>query len=169
MAESGQTTDPQNDPGATGGDDPTATNPTGSGAATGDSDQVTLSREDYNNMVAARDRANEAARQNEGSEEFLVTLAKEREIGSFLKENKEKYPDVVEGDLMHLSDPSELEAEATRLQTRYEDIVQKKLLDVQVADNTPRLTDEEKAQKIDALRNSNDPMAFEKMVAVRTS
>ena len=170
MAESSQQTDPQNNPGATGGEpqgDPAATNPKGGGSATGDSDQVTLSQEDYQNLVAARDRANEAARGNEGSEEFLLTLAKEREIGSFLKEHAEKYPDVSSEDLMHLDDPGQLEAEATRLQTRYEDIVQKKLHDVQIADNSPRLTDEERSQQIDALRNSNDPQAFEKMAKLR--
>lgn len=172
MAESGQQTDPQNNPGATGGEpkgDPAATNPTDGGAATGDSDQITLSREDYQNLVAQRDRANETARANEGSEEFLITLAKEREIGSFLKENKKDYPDVTAEDLMHLDDPTQLEAEATRLQKRYEDIVQKKLHDVQVADNTPRLSDEEREKQIDSLRNSGADDAFDRMVKLRTS
>lgn len=162
---------PPADPAKTGDDAPQGTPPAatppekGQGAATEGDDTITLKKEDYKNLVSQRDRnANEA----NANQEFMLTLAKEREIDSFLKENKEKFPDVTRQDLMYLDDPDALEDAAVAMQRRLEDHVQAKLLDVQKT-SAPILSPEERSQRLKKLKNSGDPQAFEKMVDLRSS
>lgn len=152
-------------PGATGGEEPAATNPQGNSAATDDGDHVTLSQEDYKNLIAARDRANNSASQ---SEEFVLTLAKERQIGDFLEQNKEKYPDLTKEDLMSASDPDELEELATSRQNAYDRVVQKKLLEVQNA-TPPSLSPQEKAEKLRALKKNPGSGSFQQMLDIQQS
>lgn len=168
MTQQSQDTDPQNTPG-TDGKPPAATPDNGGGSANQDGDQVTLSRDDYNNLVGQRDRANEAARGAETQEDFLLELAKEREIDSWLKDNGKDYPDVSREDLMHAESPEDLEDLAKKTQQRLTALIEKKLQDVEIADNRPKLTDSERAERVNKLRNSNDPQAFEKMVDLRLS
>ena len=145
---------------------PAATPPAkDSGAATEGDKTVTLKESDYKNLVSQRDRnANEAT----ANQEFMLTLAKEREIDSFLEKNKEKYPDVTRADLMYLDDPDALEEAATAMQRRLEDHVQAKLLDVEKT-NAPILSPEERKERLKKLKGSGDPQAFEKMVDLRSS
>ena len=152
-------------PGATGADNAAATNPQGAPLATEDSDQVTLSQADYKNLVAARDRANENASANE---EFVLTLAKEREINSFLDQHKEDYPDVELSDLMSADSPEQLEELAKDRQARYEQVVQKRLLDVQQS-TAPTLSPQERAEKLKHLKANPGSSSFRSMVELQQS
>lgn len=172
MSEISQGTDPQNDPGATGTPqgDP-ATNPKGGGAATGDGDTITLSKEDHKKLVSQRDAANEQLRGMEDYEDMLDDVAKDRFIDGFFKdpENVKAFPDVKPEDLRQLlSDPDKAKETAQYLQDRITDAAHKKVSELEVVD-TPRLTQEEKTEKLNKLRNSGDPQAFEKMVGIRTA
>lgn len=164
MSDTVPTTD-GDQPVVTGGDEPAATQPQGVPAATDDSDKVTLSQEDYKNLIAQRDRANNSASE---SDEFVLTLAKERQIGDFLQKNKEKYPDVTQEILMSASDPDELEELATLHQNTITAAVQKKLLEVQTS-TPPRLSPQEKSEKLKALKNDPGSGSFQKMLDVQQS
>lgn len=159
-----------NEPAGTGdeGNQPnsTATPQNKGGEAAKDGDEtVTMSKKDYNNLVAQRDRNHEENAQSQG---FLMTLAKEREIDSFLTENKEKYPDLERDDLMHLDDPELLEATANKLQRRFQDVAQKKLENVQVA-GQPYVSAEDKAKQLADLKKNPKAGSFERMVDLRTA
>lgn len=175
MSEISQKTDAQN-PGATGGDNPAATNPQGGAPATGDTtipEGFELIRtEDKNNLISARDRATNA---NGELGETVATLAQEREerakkelIGEFLESNKEKYPDLTTDDLMSASSPEELDDLAAKRQRRYEDIVQEKLLKVQKTSD-PILSPEQKAEKLKTLKENPGSSSFQSMLEIQQS
>lgn len=166
-----QNTDPVTDPGQTGGGDPSTTPPAvtpqtkDDGAANGGEKTITLSEKDYKNLVAQRDRNAEEARQ---SSDFVETLAKEREIDGFLAANKDKFPDVTRDDLMHLEDPTLLESEAQRMQTRFQTVVQDKLKQMEIT-TPPALSAADKAAREKALKKDPQKDSFEKMAELRMS
>lgn len=139
-------------------------------AATGEqTESVTLSQKDYNELIAQRDRANENLKKSGGTDDLVLEMYKEKEISSFLKTNAEKYPDVEPDDLMYLDDPAQMDEAAAKMQRRVEDRAQKKLAEIQVADNTPRLTEQQKSEQIEALKGGNAPDRFEQMLKIRSS
>lgn len=150
-------------------DDSASTNTDDS--ASGD-ETVTLSKKDHSELVSQRDRANEEIRKLKESgnseNDLMYEIAKERGIDQFLKENKEKYPDVTADDLKFLDDPEQLEAAASHLQSTINDRVQKKLSDVQVADERPQLSEEDRKKKLAALEKSDSPDKFEQMVNLQS-
>lgn len=150
----------------TGGDDPTATPPapTATPPATDDK-TVTLSETDYKNLVAARDRSNNA---NSELEDSVTDILKEREIDKFLKSNAEKFPDITADDLMLANSPAELEELAAKQQRRVEDAVQKKLLDVQKA-TAPVLSPQERAAELKKLKDSPGSGSFGRMLELQES
>lgn len=154
-----ETQTPPQDPGATGGDEPAATNSQGGGGAT-DDNTVTLSQEDYKNLVGQRDRANNA---NSETDAVVNELLKKDAINSFLTENKDKYPDVNFDDLALAESPEDLEDIAKKQQKRIEDAVQKKLMDVQTT-TVPTLSPQEKAAQLKQLRDKPDGSSFGKML-----
>lgn len=143
--------------------DELATNLKGNDAATQDDGKVVLDQEDYKNLVSQRDRNAEALRLAEENSEAVNQLAKERAIDKFLlkPEVREKYPDVTAEDLEFATSEAELEELAERTQTRIQDAVQNRLKSVQVNER-PKLSEEDRTKQINALRNSDDPKAFEK-------
>lgn len=156
-------------PGGTGGDNPTATPPTSTTPAT-DDETVTLNKEDYNNLIAQRDRAN-----NDKSElnDTVLTLAEEREerikkemIGDFLEQNKDKFPDLTTDDLMAAGSPDELETLAAKRQRRYEDVVQEKLLKVQKT-TAPILSPEERAEELKRLKQNPGSDSFQRALELQ--
>lgn len=159
MAEPNQPTEPQN-PGGTGGEPgsnppaPTATPPQkGGGPATQDDDQVTLSKEDYNNLIGQRDRSNNTIDQQSS---FIETIAQERAINQFLADNKEKYPDLTLDDLRYAESPEDLEKEAARVQRRLEDHAQAKLLEIE-NHQPPQETPDQRAARLADLRKNPGP------------
>jgi hypothetical protein len=144
-------------PAGTGGEQPTATPPSSTTPAT-EEKTIELKESDYKNLVAARDRANNIS---SDSESYVATLAKREGIDEFLGEHKTDFPDVRREDLMHLDDPDALEAEAKRIQRRYEDVVQEKLLNVQKAD-TPVLSPEDRAAELDRLKKNPSSGSFQR-------
>lgn len=158
-------------PAGTEGDTPPATPPKGSESAKGDlklpEGYELIKSEDKNNLISARDKATEAARGAEGSEEFLLTIAKEREISAWYKENGKDFPDVTEEDLMSADSPEELKAIAEKTQQRITAAVEKKLQDVEIVGQHPKLSDAQVSEEVDKVRNSGAPDAFEKMVDLR--
>lgn len=154
---------PPQDPDATASKPPAATNPKGSAGATVE-DTITLKKEDYQNLISQRDRANNLSSE---SDEYVQNLAKKESIGDFLKENAEKYPDVTTDDLLVATSPEELEKLAISRQSRVDEIVQKKLLDVQVS-NAPVLSPEERAEKIRQLKANPSSGSFQEMVNIRS-
>lgn len=164
MSDTDPTTPPQ-DPAATGGDpqgDPAATKPNGGGGAT-DDNTVTLSQEDYKNLVGQRDRANNASSESDAA---LDHLLKKDAINDFLSKNQEKFPDVTFDDLTLASSPEELETLATNQQKRITDAVQKKLMDVQKAD-APTLSPQEKAERLKQLKKNPDGSSFGQMLQLQ--
>lgn len=161
---------PPNEPAGTGGGEPQATppaatqEPTGSGGATkDDGETITLSKKDYTNLVSQRDKnATEAS----ANSEFVLTIAKEREIDAFLDKNKEKFPDVSRADLMYLDDPEQLEEAAAQMQTRLDDHAQAKLKDIQIS-GAPELTPEQRSEKLKSLKKSAGNDAFDKMLELK--
>lgn len=161
MSDINPTTD-GDQPVGTDGNPPAATQPQGQPAAT-DEETVTLKKADYQNLVSARDRAN-----NDKGElsDTVLTLAEEREeriksemIGDFLEKNKEKYPDLTTDDLMAAGSPEELDTLAAKRQRRYEDVVQEKLLKVQKA-GAPVLSPEDRAAELKKLKENPDKGSF---------
>lgn len=158
-----------NDPVVTDGTIPAATQPQGAPAATEDT-TVTLKKEDYNNLIAQRDRATNAKGE---LDDTVLTLAQEREvrikselIGEFLVENKDKYPDLTSEDLMSADSPEELETLAVKRQRRYEDVVQDKLLKVQKAE-APSLSPEDRATALNKLKENPDKGSFGKFLKLQ--
>lgn len=160
---------PPVEPGAT---DPSgsATNPDGKGGATED-ETVTLSKKDYNNLIAQRDRANNT---NKEDQDLLASLAQDKDyrekveyIDDWLESNKEKYPDVTRDDLLFISDPDQIETAAKKRQRRYEDVLQDKLKSVQKA-KLPVLTPEQREQEEKKLKENPSKGAFGKMLSLRT-
>jgi hypothetical protein len=156
-------------PGGTDGNPPAATPPQSSTPAT-DDETVTLNKEDYNNLIAQRDRAN-----NDKGElnETVLTLAEEREerikkemIGDFLEQNKDKFPDLTTDDLMAAGSPDELETLATKRQRRYEDVVQEKLLKVQKT-TAPVLSPEERAEELKRLKQNPGSDSFQRALELQ--
>lgn len=128
-----------------------------------DDKTVTLSETDYKNLVAARDRANNASSDLEDS---VTDILKEREIEKFLKSNAEKFPDITADDLMLANSPAELEDLATKQQRRVEDAVQKKLQSVQRAD-APVLSPQEKAAELKKLKENPGSGSFGRMLELQ--
>ena len=151
------------DPGATGVDPTTATNPQGTPTATDDSDTVTLSTKDYKELQAARDRANDRALQGD---QYLEILAKREAVDDWLKENKTDFPDVTRDDLMSAESPDELKELATARQRRYEDVVQDHLKKVQSA-TAPVLSPEQRAEAEKKLKASPGRDSFGNMLDLR--
>lgn len=155
------------EPVVTGTDAPAAatpTSPTTTPVATEDK-TVTLSEKDYKNLISARDRAHQTASDTEATVE---TLAKEWEVNKFLEVNKDKFPDITLDDLMIASSPEELESIATDRQQRYEDVVQKRLLEVQRAD-APILSPEQKAEQLKKLKENPGSGSFQKALEMKQS
>lgn len=150
----------------TGGDNPTATPPANPANPTATDDKtVTLSETDYKNLIAQRDRANNA---NSDLEDSVTDILKEREINKFLTSNKEKFPDVTADDLMIASSPDELEAVATKQQRRIEDAVQAKLLSTQKA-TAPVLSPQERAAELEKLKKNPGSGSFGRMLELQES
>lgn len=140
---------------------PPATQPPQDPAGATEEKTVTLSEKDYKKLVSQRDKANNDA---SATEAWVMNEAKKQDVGSWLKSNKEKYPDVSRADLMAAESEEELPALAEKMQRRIDDATQKKLLDIQKA-GAPALTPEQKAEKLAKLKGNNAPNdAFEQMV-----
>ncbi len=145
---------------------PGATPPKGGAPATNEDGTVTLSAQDYKNLVSQRDKANNAAKSNEGQEAFIEQMAQERAIKDFLKTNKKDYPDLTSADLAHIWDPEQLKPEADRLQRRLQDHAQSKLESIE---NTPVpvLSPQQRKEQEDQLKKNKPSDAFEQMVNLR--
>lgn len=159
-------TDEPNTPPA--GTDPSATPPSGEPSTANDND--------VKNVVSQRDRANERARQLEADklelEERLARVEasdmerdKKETISDFLKENKEKYPDVELDDLVRAEDPQELEALAEKAQKKYTAIEQRALSKLNVADEEKVPTLEEIKAKEKAILDN--PEITDKFSAIQ--
>jgi hypothetical protein len=171
-------TDPQ-DPAKTGetspnGGDPSATPPNGGGSATPSADGnksgdelVTIKRSDLTNLVAARDGNGERLTQLES---FAAPIAVRNAIDEFLKipENAKAYPDLTADDLMHVGSPEDLPAAAKRLQTRFSEHTQNKLMEIQNP-QLPTMSLEERQQREADLKKNQPKDGFEQMVAGRWS
>jgi hypothetical protein len=148
---------------------PPATPPQADPPVTKDDDEIVeIKRKDLNNIISQRDRNAEAARQNSASDNFLMELAVERTVNKFLTDHKEKYPDVNTEDLMHVDDPDQLEAEATRIQTKISQAVQQKLQSVQITE-TPPLTETQKTEKLAELQKSGKRRKFGDFLRIQQS
>lgn len=118
-------------------------------------EQVTLSKKDYNELISQRDsNFNKAENAEERLSHLENMAARDRYIENWLEtpENKEKYPDVTSEDLQYINSPEEIEAIASRSQRRVEDIRQKELEKIQISNNAPKYTPEEKASRLAKLK-----------------
>jgi hypothetical protein len=168
MPEINPATPPQN-PDATDGITPPATNPQGSDGATND-DTVTLSKKDYANLVGQRDRANDGF--SKISETVTTLEARQQEadkkefLSEFIESNKQTYPDITVDDLMGVTSPEDVEELAKTKQRRYEDVVQDRLLKVQKTD-APILSPEDKAAELDKLKKNPQKGSFGKFLEIQ--
>jgi hypothetical protein len=125
---------------------PAATDP---GDQSGD-DSVNLSRKDYNNLIAQRDRANNNGQQ---SDESLAQLQYDFYKGKAVDEAAKKFPDVPRDILETAETPEQMETLATKFQQHAEKVKQDALKDLTTVD-TGQLTPEQKADKLKTLKNS---------------
>lgn len=122
-------------------------------AATGNNDgsAATGNDQDTTNVVSQRDRANEKNKtlEEENAElrsrvddlEISQGLAnKEKSIKSFLKDNKDDYPDVIVDDLAAAASPEEFEELAKSSQKRFDDHKDRVISDIEVAKDPPPLS-----------------------------
>ncbi len=137
---------------------PVATPSNGDGGATND-EIVTLKKSDYNNLISQRDKGN-------ASNNFVEQLAQERHIDDFLKSNADKFPDLTRDDLMHVSDPDDLQDAAATMQRRLEEHAQAKLLDLTRADQ-PQMTPDERAAELKKLQDNPKSDSFDRMLELR--
>lgn len=155
-------------PVVTGGDKPTATQPSGDPSAT--EDTVVLKKDDYNKLISQRDTANNTNRKNDDLLASVVARQERTEkiefIDDFLESNKDKYPDLKREDLMSLTDPDDAEKLAAQMQRRIEDAVQDKLKNVQVA-TTPTISPEDRDKKLAALKKNPGKRGFGEMLRLR--
>lgn len=142
------------------GDQPAIPPTNDPGAATDDDQKVTLSKEDYNNLISQRDKNHERSRQTEY--QVAVMLQKE-DIKEFLSENKEKFPDVKVEDLLDADTPEEFERYAGQTQARIDDAAQRRLGDLQRV-QTPTLTPQEKAAEMKKLKDNPGSQSFQKFL-----
>jgi hypothetical protein len=156
------------------GDDKSTATPTATTTKTPATDDktVTLSEADYKKLVGQRDRANNA---KGDLDETVLTLAEERNlrikkdmITEYIEKNKTTYPDIDQEDLMGADSPEDFEELAKARQRRYEDIVQKKLLDVQKAD-APVLSPTEREAELKKLKSNPDGGSFGRMLELKQS
>jgi hypothetical protein len=108
-------------------------------------------------------------------DETVLTLAEELNlrikkdmISEYIEKNKTTYPDIDPEDLMGAESPEDFEVLAKARQRRYEDIVQKKLLDVQKAD-APVLSPLEREAELKKLKANPDGSSFGKMLELKQS
>jgi hypothetical protein len=136
---------------------------------TGD-ETVTISKKELDGLKKSQkdfqSAADKAKNDAAASGDFVLQLAKEREIDSYLDTNKEKFSYVTRDDLMHLDDPGELEAEATRLQKRFQDVVQDALMNVGKA-KPPELSPEDKAKALKDIKKNKPADGFQRMLALQ--
>jgi hypothetical protein len=131
------------------------------GASGGDEKTITLKESDYKNLISQRDRANSTSA---ATEAWVMEQAKKQDVRAFIKENKDKYPDVSVDDLMAAEDEDQLPEIAKRTQRRIDDAVQSKLKTLNSA-TAPELTPEQRAEKRKALTGKDRPNdAFEQAV-----
>jgi hypothetical protein len=144
--------------------DPATQPPVDPAGASGDDETITLSKKDYKNLVAQRDKANN---DRSATDAYVMQLAKKEEISDWHKEHASEYPDVTIDDLMAAESEEDLPKIAKRTQRRIEDAVQAKLKSVQRA-SAPSISPEERAEKLKKLSGNNRPDdAFEQMVDLR--
>lgn len=170
MTEESQQTPPEN-PQGTG--EPAETPPTPAtqeskdkGAATDGEDTVTLQKADYQKLVSQRDKNHERAT---ATENYVAELAQKDAINEFLgtKEAKEKFPDVKTSDLMVAMDPEDFPDIAAQTQARFDEVVQKRLSDTEIATD-PVLSPEERSAQEKKLKASPGVSSLERAIALRS-
>lgn len=160
---------------------PPVTDPTSSdnqSATTVDNDQAQGSTTDkttdksaeaYRQQQSRADKAQAEASELSQRLEFTESVASEymrdKMISEFLTENKSKYPDVSDADLKELAtSPDDMEAKATFLQKKSEDIKQSTLASVrEVPEHT--MTEAEKKKALSELKPS--PSSFQDFLRIR--
>lgn len=153
-------TEPTNGAAPTTGNPTVATAPaTPSGTATqpatppaNDGDTVTLKKEDYSNLVAARDRGNQAAAT---TEEQLQQMQYDFYKGKALEQAVKDYPDVPRDVLESAESPEAMETMAKAWQTNAEKIAEKVRTDIENV-NTNTLSPADAAARLDKLKDSGD-------------
>lgn len=139
----------------------TQTPPQEPAGASGDDETITLKKKDYNNLISQRDQAKNTSA---ATEAWVMEQAKKQDVRAWVKENKQKYPDVSIDDLMSAESEEELPKIAERTQRRIDDAVQSKLKTMNSA-TAPELTPEQRTEKRKALTGNNRPNdAFEQAV-----
>lgn len=133
-------------------------------------EMVTISKKELEGIKKSQkdllSQKDKAVNDNNAQGDFVLQLAKEREIGTFLTDNKDKFSYLTQEDLMFVNDPSELQSTAERLQKRYQDVVQEALLNVQDA-KPPILSPEDKAAELTKMRKTPTKKSFGRMLELQ--
>jgi hypothetical protein len=159
MADETPGTDINGAPG-TGGTPPTATPPEqtpNSGKPAGtptdqNGDTVVIPKKDYNNLIAQRDRANNANGQpDEAFQQMQYDFYKTKAVDQAVKD----YPDVPRDVFEASESPEQMETLAKAFQRHAEKVKQDALKDLTNVD-TGTLTSEQKAERLDKLKDSGN-------------
>lgn len=169
------TTEPRTQPddggAGTGSHSEPATQPNANGGASDqgatpgqpDGETVTLKKEDYNNLVAQRDRANNRVKEDdEGYTELFGAvngLLKDKVVADMQK----TYPDVPKEILEGAESPEQMETLAKGFQQAVEKKQQENLQNLQQV-TQPAMSDDERAA---ALKQAEKDGDFEKMVELK--
>lgn len=158
---------------------PAATPQTPAPGATNDADRLAMLEKENEalkksnaDLVSQRDKNHNAAKDSNERLEQLESvvspmMVKER-LTDFLTENKADFPDVTIEDLSNIQslDPEYLKGEATRLQTRFKQVQQQAIINIENPPK-PALTAEQREAELDKLRKSKEPGRFGRMIALR--
>jgi hypothetical protein len=151
MADQNIDTD-SNDTNQTGEDQSSVTDTKGVESASQESDKITLSKEDYQNLVSQRDKNFGNSKElEEQIQDLTATIEREKYVKKFLKENKDKYPDIEPEDLEGATSPEEVEAIAKDRQNIYVKAEQKALENLKNVPQQPQMTEDERAKKAEDL------------------
>lgn len=122
-------------------------------------------RKSNKDLTSQRDR-NDAEIKNRLS--YVDLLAMREDIGTFLKDNADKYPDVTVQDLEGIiASPDDIEPQAKALQERYEKIIQNRLQKIESTPQ-PQLTTEQRAEQEKELKKEPKSGNFGKMLRLRS-
>lgn len=138
----------------------------------GQSETVSLSQEDYRNLVSQRDKNfSEKQSLEERVQQIENNQSKGQFLDTWLQENTEKYPNVTREDLDMASSPDDVEAIARFAERKYEDAKQKALEEIQKVDAPQTMTKEEFAEREQDLRKQADEGntdAFDKWIQAQS-
>ena len=131
-------------------------------------EKITLSKKDYNNLISARDKANN---NNSDTESVLSALLQKDAVRDAMATGdfKSQYPDVTEADLLAANPLNEeqIVEVAKTMQARFEKIRQDAIKNIEIA-RPPEITIADRDAKLKELKTSKPANAFAQALRLKS-